>query len=193
MRCASTKQITLPSAQKQQCAHCVRRYAEAEKTNGRWAMAGVAGVLGQELLGVTPKWFNAGAKEYPIDFLPLLAIEFAVLGFFELKRFQGWKRTGTVRAPVLHVIAALCSNPAHASTASRAHLTLQHNYHGSVGSAAADLLQSQMSPGGIQMHASGAVGCMQRQMQAPRASGCVRSFTTESSYWPSQYTHAQYH
>lgn len=32
------------------------RYQEAEKMNGRWAMMAVAGILGQELLGVTPKW-----------------------------------------------------------------------------------------------------------------------------------------
>jgi light-harvesting complex I chlorophyll a/b binding protein 5 len=31
-------------------------YAEAEKTNGRWAMMAVAGILGQELLGVDAKW-----------------------------------------------------------------------------------------------------------------------------------------
>jgi Chlorophyll A-B binding protein len=79
-------------------ARAPRRYAEAEKTNGRWAMAGVVGILGQEALGVTPKWFEAGAKEYPIDFLPLLALEFAFMGFFELKRYQGFKNTGSVRA-----------------------------------------------------------------------------------------------
>lgn len=72
------------------------RYAEAEKTNGRWAMMAVAGILGQELLGVTPKWFNAGAKDYPIDNLPLLAIEFVVLGFLETKRYKGFKENGTV-------------------------------------------------------------------------------------------------
>lgn len=73
------------------------RYAEAEKTNGRWAMAGVAGIMGQELLGVTPKWFEAGAKPYPIDPLPLLALEFIFLGFLETKRYQGYKNTGSVR------------------------------------------------------------------------------------------------
>lgn len=40
------------------------RYVEAEKTNGRWAMIGVAGILGQEILGVEPKWFLAGQKDY---------------------------------------------------------------------------------------------------------------------------------
>lgn len=70
-------------------------YAEAEKTNGRWAMMAVAGIMGQELLGVSPKWFEAGGKEYDIDFLPLLAIEFATLGFLETKRYQGFKTTGS--------------------------------------------------------------------------------------------------
>ena len=40
------------------------RYVEAEKTNGRWAMIGVAGILGQEILGVEPKWFLHGQKDY---------------------------------------------------------------------------------------------------------------------------------
>ena len=26
---------------------------------------------------------------------PLLALEFLIMGFFEVKRFQGWKETGT--------------------------------------------------------------------------------------------------
>lgn len=60
-------------------------------------MMGVAGIMGQELLGVSPKWFEAGGKEYDIDFLPLLAIEFATLGFLETKRYQGFKTTGSVR------------------------------------------------------------------------------------------------
>jgi light-harvesting complex I chlorophyll a/b binding protein 5 len=81
------------------------RYAEAEKTNGRWAMMGVLGMLGQELLGVTPKWFEAGAKEYPIDFAPLLAIEFIVLGFFETTRYRGFKETGSVCILAYHCVA----------------------------------------------------------------------------------------
>lgn len=56
-----------------------------------------AGIVGQELLGVTPKWFEAGAKEYAIDALPLTGIEFIVFGFLELKRYQGFKKTGGVR------------------------------------------------------------------------------------------------
>jgi len=69
-------------------------YVEAEKTNGRWAMAAVAGILGQELLG-RGKWFEAGAADYGIPNSALLAIEFTVLGFLETKRYIGWKETGT--------------------------------------------------------------------------------------------------
>lgn len=54
------------------------RYQEAEKTNGRWAMMAVAGILGQELLGVTPEWWNAGAKDYGVPMAPLTAMEFLV-------------------------------------------------------------------------------------------------------------------
>lgn len=69
-------------------------FAEAEKTNGRWAMMAVVGILGTELLG-KGKWYEAGAQEYWMPNGPLLAIEAVVMGFFELKRFQGWKETGT--------------------------------------------------------------------------------------------------
>lgn len=54
------------------------RYTEAEKTNGRWAMMAVAGILGQELLGVQPTWWEAGAKDYGVPMAPLLAMEFLV-------------------------------------------------------------------------------------------------------------------
>eukprot|EP01026_Neomeris_dumetosa_P079204 TRINITY_DN861_c0_g1_i1.p1 TRINITY_DN861_c0_g1~~TRINITY_DN861_c0_g1_i1.p1 ORF type:complete len:273 (-),score=39.70 TRINITY_DN861_c0_g1_i1:191-1009(-) len=70
-------------------------YVEAEKTNGRWAMMAVAGIFGTELLGVTPKWFEAGAKDYGVPFLPLLAMEAIIMGFLETKRYQGFKETGT--------------------------------------------------------------------------------------------------
>lgn len=73
----------------------IKWYAEAEKTNGRWAMMAVAGILGQELLGVTPVWYEAGSKDYGIPMEPLTAVEFATFGFLELKRYQGFKETGT--------------------------------------------------------------------------------------------------
>lgn len=79
-----------------QHASIARRYQEAEKTNGRWAMAAVVGILVTELLG-KPKWFEAGAEEYWMPSGPLLAIEFLIMGFFELKRYNGWVETKTVR------------------------------------------------------------------------------------------------
>ena len=69
-------------------------YAEAEKTNGRWAMMAVAGILIAEALG-KPKWFEAGAEEYWLPNNALTALEFLIVGFFELKRYQGWKETKT--------------------------------------------------------------------------------------------------
>ena len=41
------------------CPACLQWYAEAEKTNGRWAMAAVAGILFTEVLGKA-KWFEVG-------------------------------------------------------------------------------------------------------------------------------------
>lgn len=70
-------------------------YVEAEKTNGRWAMAAVAGILGQELLGRSPEWFNVGATEQFMPQSALLAIEFFVVGHFEVKRYQGWNKYKT--------------------------------------------------------------------------------------------------
>merc|ERR1719240_366826 len=68
-------------------------YVEAEKMNARWAMVAVTGILGQESAGLG-KWFEAGAKEYDFPLLPLIAIEFVIMGFFETKRYQGFKATG---------------------------------------------------------------------------------------------------
>lgn len=70
-------------------------YVEAEKTNGRWAMAAVAGILGQELLGRTPEWWNVGGEPQWLPNNALTAIEFFVIGHFELKRFQGWNQHKT--------------------------------------------------------------------------------------------------
>jgi light-harvesting complex I chlorophyll a/b binding protein 5 len=70
-------------------------YAEAEKTNGRWAMAAVAGILFTEATGIEPKWFLSGAKDYGVPIAPLVAIQFLITGFLETKRYQGWKEAGT--------------------------------------------------------------------------------------------------
>merc|ERR1712226_533889 len=56
-------------------------------------MAAVAGILGQESFGLG-KWFEAGAKDYEFPLLPLIAIQFLIMGFLETKRYQGFKKTG---------------------------------------------------------------------------------------------------
>lgn len=59
----------------------------------------VAGILGTEILGVAPAWFEAGSKDYNFPNAPLLAVEAVIMGFLETKRLQGFKSTGTVRCP----------------------------------------------------------------------------------------------
>lgn len=56
----------------------------------------MAGILGQELLGRSPEWFNVGATEQFMPQSALLAIEFFVVGHFEVKRYQGWNKYKTV-------------------------------------------------------------------------------------------------
>ena len=34
----------------------------------------VVGILGTELLGVSPKWFEAGAKDYGVPMAPLILV-----------------------------------------------------------------------------------------------------------------------
>lgn len=69
-------------------------YVEAEKVNGRWAMNATAGIVITELFGIAPEWYNVGAKEFPLPFNALVAFEAVIMGFFEMKRYQGWKETG---------------------------------------------------------------------------------------------------
>ncbi|GFH12729.1 chlorophyll a-b binding protein, chloroplastic [Haematococcus lacustris] len=78
-----------------QDAERLKWYAEAEKTNGRWAMMAVAGIMGQELLGVPVKWYEAGAASYDLPVIAQLPILFLVLGFLETKRYIGFKETGS--------------------------------------------------------------------------------------------------
>merc|ERR1712193_55419 len=68
-------------------------YKEAELTNGRWAMAAVSGILLTDLVGVG-NWWEAGAKDYPIDLNALVAIEILVMTIFEGKRFENFLKTG---------------------------------------------------------------------------------------------------
>lgn len=71
-------------------------YVQAELQNGRWAMLGVAGIMIPEaltkagLLNV-PVWYDAGAAETAIPFPTLLAIEFLLFNYVELRRWQDIK------------------------------------------------------------------------------------------------------
>ena len=66
---------------------------EGELTNGRWAMAAVAGILFTDLFGLGD-WWTAGAKPTPIPLTTLVAIQTAVFAFLEAKRYESWKKTG---------------------------------------------------------------------------------------------------
>ena len=93
------------------CFTCTR-YVEAEKTNARWAMMAVAGILFTEALGFAPKWFNVGAEsvgDYPLP--GLIAVQAAIMGFIENKRQQGFKETGKVPpclAPAVAIHISCC-------------------------------------------------------------------------------------
>ncbi len=67
------------------------------RRDGRRVGVAVVGILGQELLGRTPEWWNVGAQPQWLPDSALTAIEFFVIGHFELKRYQGWNKHKTVR------------------------------------------------------------------------------------------------
>lgn len=69
-------------------------YVEAERIHGRWAMAAAAGILFPPLMGVETPWYEAGAAVSDVPILPLLALQFPLMGFLETKRFEGFKTTG---------------------------------------------------------------------------------------------------
>lgn len=76
-------------------------FKEAELTNGRWAMAAVAGILFTDLIGAGD-WWTAGAKEYALDNKTLLAVEIPVMAVLEALRVKGWEKTGESGAFGMH-------------------------------------------------------------------------------------------
>lgn len=74
-------------------------FRQAELQNGRWAMLGVAGILGQEILKPGVFWYNAGLPENIPDLYfggpsgkvnlgGLLAWEFLLFHWVEVRRWQ---------------------------------------------------------------------------------------------------------
>ena len=62
-------------------------------------MMAVVGIWFAEAVGREDKFWLAGTRDYAIPFNALVAIEAVTLGFLEIKRYQGYKKTGSVRHP----------------------------------------------------------------------------------------------
>lgn len=68
---------------------------EAELTNGRWAMAAVAGILFTDFFGIgTPFWETGAKVSLPLPLSTLVLVEIALFAFLEGKRYEGFKKTG---------------------------------------------------------------------------------------------------
>eukprot|EP00879_Flechtneria_rotunda_P001857 GHRR01002027.1.p1 GENE.GHRR01002027.1~~GHRR01002027.1.p1 ORF type:complete len:258 (+),score=71.36 GHRR01002027.1:66-839(+) len=80
----------------------LRWYRQSELVHARWAMLGVAGVLGQEILRPDVFWYEAGLPENlpgpfkNINMGGLLAFEFIMMHFVEVLRWQDYKNFGSV-------------------------------------------------------------------------------------------------
>jgi len=78
-------------------------YREAELVHGRFAMAGVAGILFPSLLthigaGSIPVWYEAGEvaiKGSAFGFGTLLMTQLFLMGWVETKRIMDWKNPGS--------------------------------------------------------------------------------------------------
>ena len=69
-------------------------------------MMAVPGVLFTEALGVEDKFWLAGTRDYLIPFNALVAIEALTMGFLEIKRYQGFVKTGSVKDSTNLLISA---------------------------------------------------------------------------------------
>lgn len=76
------------------------RYRQAELMHARWAMLGVAGVLGQEILNPDVFFYDAATKipeGAPIHNMgAVLAWEFILMHWVEVRRWQDYKNFGSV-------------------------------------------------------------------------------------------------
>ncbi|KAG2502221.1 hypothetical protein HYH03_000707 [Edaphochlamys debaryana] len=72
-------------------------FVESELVHCRWAMLGVAGILGQEIFNPSQFWYTAGAEvESPLGPLGLLAVEFFLMHWVEVRRWQDFRNPGSV-------------------------------------------------------------------------------------------------
>ena len=72
-------------------------YREAELQHARWAMLGVAGVLGQEVFNPSVFFYDAAAEaQLPFDILGLVAVQFLLMHFVELRRWRDFEKPGSV-------------------------------------------------------------------------------------------------
>jgi len=78
-------------------------YRQAELVHARWAMLGVAGILGQEVFGPDVFWYEAGLPENLPSFVnddfnlgTLFGAEFLMMHYVEVRRWQDYKKFGSV-------------------------------------------------------------------------------------------------
>jgi light-harvesting complex I chlorophyll a/b binding protein 2 len=76
-------------------------FVQAELQNARWAMLGAAGIFIPDLLtkiGIlnVPFWFTAGAEKYQADGWTLFAVELALMGWAEGRRWADIVKPGSV-------------------------------------------------------------------------------------------------
>ncbi|KAG2439611.1 hypothetical protein HXX76_004963 [Chlamydomonas incerta] len=78
-------------------AESLKWFKESELVHCRWAMAAVAGILVQEIVRPDVFWYNAGKEvESPLGPLGLLAVEFFLMHWVELRRWQDLRKPGSV-------------------------------------------------------------------------------------------------
>jgi hypothetical protein len=70
---------------------------QAELQHARWAMLGVAGMVGPDLAPWdTPSWIDAGKFEYWAPAGPLFFIQMAMMNWAEVRRWQDMKEPGSM-------------------------------------------------------------------------------------------------
>ncbi len=81
-------------------ADAMKWYRQAELQHARWAMLGVAGVLAQSVLVPDVWWYDAAlhlpAGLGPVNLGSTLAIQFLLMHFVEIRRWQDIRKPGSV-------------------------------------------------------------------------------------------------